>query len=369
MISRTHRLFVLGLTVALFAGASAGLVATVLLNSSLDDYAASLFQGRSPSGPTTPRVNLTSEDSARAAVRAVAADSVVLITKASLDTRQPSALINSSVALGYGVVVSTDGWVLLRGTTLADVKKTLPSVDLWIAGVRYTPTQIVADTLTDAVLLKVDASKLVPVAFAASESTVAGTAVWGATNANALLTTTVTNTRHSTGLVGKAEAFVYDWQLAATETMSLPVFDGHGSLLALTNGDTALPLFAVETFVRNTIRSGQPDHAGFGAYVLDLESALNLDPALRQGQTHGALIIAPTITTSAIAKSSPVSLAGLAVGDIVTEVDASQVDHTHTLAELLALYLPGETVSITYVHNGTTQTTTVTLVDAASLLY
>lgn len=369
MISRTHRLFILGLIVALLAGASAGLVATVILNSSLDDYAASLFHGRSPGGPVTPRVSSINDDSARVAVRSAATDSVVLITKASLDTRQPNTLINSSAALGYGVVVSADGWVLARSATINNNNKTLPNVDLWIGGVRYTPTQIVADTLTDAVLLKVDASKLAPVAFAVSESTVAGTAVWGATNANALLATTVRDTRHNLSLVGKAESFVYDWQLETAVTTSLPVFDGHGSLLALMSGDTALPLFTVETFVRNTIRSGKPDHAGFGAYVLDLESALNLDSALAQGQTHGALIIAPVNVTSAIVSSSPASLAGLVAGDIITEIDARQVDHLHTLAELLTLYLPGETINVTYIHNGTTQTTAVTLVDAASLLY
>ncbi len=369
MTSHTRRLFLLGLVMALFAGASAGIVATVILNTSLDNYAASLFSGRQPGGPVTPRVVTTSDDNARAAVKAVAASSLVVITKSSLDTHIPASLIGENAALGYGVVVSTDGWVLLRHVVIADQKAALPAVDLWIAGVRYTPKQIINDTLTDAVLLKVEATNLTPVAFATSSDMTAGNNVWGALNADALAAIPVTDVRRLAGLVVKAEAFASDWQLATQSVVSSPLFDSHGSLIALTNAATALPMDNVASFVKNVIRSGQPNHAGFGVYVLDLESALNLDTSFRQKQTHGALIIAPSSAVSAVAKSSPAALVGLVAGDVITQIDGSQVDHAHTLAELLQLYSPGETITLTYVHSGEVKTTTLTLVDASNLLY
>jgi len=361
--------FKLGLFLAVFAGASAGLVATVMLNTSLDNYAASLFSGRQPAGPAAARVAATSDDNARAAVKTVADNSLVIITKASLDTHTPASLIGENAALGYGVVVSTDGWVLLRHEVIADQKAALPAIDLWINGVRYTPKQIINDTLSDAVLLKVEATNLTPVAFANSSDVSVGSTVWAALNVDAVAAVSVTNIRHLTNLIVKAEAFANDWQLSTQSPVSIPLFDGHGSLVALTSTANALPMDNVVSFIKNVIRNGAPGHAGFGVYVLDLESALNLDPGFRQKQTHGALIMAPSSAVAAVAKSSPAALAGLAAGDIITQIDGSQVDHSHTLAELLQLYAPGETISLTYVHNGEVITTTLALVDASNLLY
>lgn len=356
---------------ALIAGASAGIVATVVLNSSLDNYAASLFHGQTPDEPTITHQLAVSDDAARQAVATVAGQSLVSATKPTLDTHLPGSLIGESASLGYGVVVSTDGWLLFRREAIGQQtssKPVLPNLEFWIAGTRYTPTQIITDNLTDAVLLKVDASNLSPVAFADDQNLNTGATVWG-TAGRSLWPAVITDLNHASGFVLPAEQFASNWQLAAAPSSSFPLFDSRGGLLALTGASSTLPLSEVSVFVKSSIRSGSPSHAGLGAYVLDLESALNLDPSLRQGQLHGALIMAPTTSSAAIVKSSPASTAGLVAGDIITQIDGSQVDHQHQLANLLALYAPGETVSVTYLHSGNSKTITVTLVDAATLLY
>jgi S1-C subfamily serine protease len=370
MISRQRQIFLLIIFLSLLAGATAGLVASTITNTSLDNYASALFQGQPIGLPAAQHSANSNYDDAVATVRAVAAKSIVTIMRTSLDSRFASSWQNSNTALGYGVVVSADGWVLLRGEVVASQKNVLRNVDLWIEGVRYTPTQLIADDLTDAMLIKIEANNLTPVAFAASEELSAGAAVIGAIGEHAILATTIDNTRLSNGLsVAEAEHFAYDWQIASTVLPSLPIFNYRGELVALGGEVTAIPLHYLASFVKNVMRSGTTNHAGLGAFVVDIEGVLNLDEQLRQGQSHGALLAVPPNGAAAVLASGPAGLAGLVTGDIITEIDGIQVDHEHTLAELLRLYAPGETAGFTVMHAGTSKTVMITFVDEQDLLY
>lgn len=367
-----RRTFVLALVLALAAGATSGIIATVMLDTTLDEYAARLFAGRAPGTPSDskPRAVSTSYDSALETVRTVSENSVATITSTTLNSRLPSSWIGAHQALGYGVVVSADGWVLLDAEVLAGVASPLRGAEVWIAGQRYVPTQVVSDSLTSATLLKISANGLTPVAFAASESVAPGTQVFGASTSGALLAMTVSDTRMTTELsVLPAEAFAYAWQVSEPSTLAEPIFAGDGSLLALQVGQSATPIHSISAFVKEVIRDGAPLHAGFGAHVVDLESVLNIDPTLRGDEAYGALVVSPSGGAAAVVRSSPASLAGVLAGDIITSVDGARVDHTATLAEHLRLYDPGETAVLTLVRDGVEQTITATFVDYADLLY
>lgn len=366
-----RRTLLLTFLLALVAGASAGIVATVMLDATLEEYAAALFAGRVPGTPgTKPRQTTTLYDESLETVRTIGESSVAVITTTTLDSRLSASWIDAHEALGYGVVVSADGWILLHTATVDGMANPLRSSEVWVSGERYVPTQFVRDTLTSTALMKIDASGLTPVAFAASEVVVPGEQVFAPSTPSAVRAMTVVDTRYVDELaVMPAETLVYDWQLSEASRRALPVFDGDGSLLALQANGVASPIHAVTAFVKEVIRDGAPTHAGLGAYVVDLESALNIDDALRGGETHGALVIAPPSGAAAVVRSSPAGVAGILAGDILTAVDGVRVDHRTTLAELLRLYDPGETAAFTVVRNGAEQAITVTFADYADLLY
>ena len=64
---------------------------------------------------------------------------------------------------------------------------------------------------------------------------------------------------------------------------------------------------------------------------------------------------------AAIIAGSPAAQAGLAEGDIITAVDGTQLDATHTLDLLLGQHTPGQQVTLTVLRNGQTSTVTVNL--------
>lgn len=355
----------LGMLLALVAGSAAGIVASVRVQRSLEEYAASLFTSRSPAVPDgrMTRATPTSYEGALERVRTTAAKSVAAILPLSLDARTASSWVTEDDATGYGVVVSTDGWVLVAKDTLASFANPLRQAEVWIDGVRYTPTKIVADTLSDAVLLHVDANGLSPAGFGASKDVVNGEVLYIASGTQSLMVTSLVNGRFVNGApVLPAEMYVTSWSVATNPEKSSPVFDAAGEVLAMSEKTAAFPMHTATAFVNDVLRTGGVQYAGLGAYVVDLSLPLNVDDALRQGKHEGALL-----TTAPLYKS-PASN-DLLAGDIIVSVGDVRIDATTSLSDILRSYEPGQSAIFSVLRSGEIRNTTVTLGDYESLLY
>jgi S1-C subfamily serine protease len=77
-----------------------------------------------------------------------------------------------------------------------------------------------------------------------------------------------------------------------------------------------------------------------------------------QGNGTGA---GSTGTTPSIVSGSPAQTAGLGEGDIITAIDGTNLDATHTLDLLLGQHTPGQQVTLSVLRNGQTSSVTVTL--------
>jgi S1-C subfamily serine protease len=62
-----------------------------------------------------------------------------------------------------------------------------------------------------------------------------------------------------------------------------------------------------------------------------------------------------------VVTGSPAEDAGLQIGDIITEVDATPIDANHRLADVVGQYQPGDRIKITVSRAGVTKSITVTL--------
>jgi membrane-associated protease RseP (regulator of RpoE activity) len=69
---------------------------------------------------------------------------------------------------------------------------------------------------------------------------------------------------------------------------------------------------------------------------------------------------------TSVQSGSPAADAGLKSGDVITKVDSTDVTGAAALAQAIRAHSAGDTVTVTYVRDGTTATAKVTLGDAAS---
>lgn len=370
MTNRPSYFFAIMLVLALAAGGTAGLLGSLFMHDTLEEYAAALFEGNRPATtPQTPRGGSDSNAESLARVNEVAEASLAIIASRTLDSRLAGSWITTDDALGVGAVVSTDGWVLVH-TDVLSKRNPLRDIDVWIRGVRYEPTRYVSDTLTPFTLLKLEAANLAPVAFGASESVTSGTSVFALSGITQVETLTVENTRaFAADAVVPAEQYPYVWGLSSEIAVTSPVFTGEGDLLAIGEGTQAIPLHQGSAFVREVMRDGAPQHAGLGVYVVDVARTLNIDPTLTQGEADGFLITSPKNGEAPVLRGSPAEIAGLVAGDVILSIDDVPVDGSRSLAELLRLYDPGETAALRIVHQGVEKTVSVTFVDAVNLLY
>ena len=75
-----------------------------------------------------------------------------------------------------------------------------------------------------------------------------------------------------------------------------------------------------------------------------------------QGQAGSGAASQPTVVSG-----SPADKAGLQPGDIITSIEGTTLDATHTLDQVVAGYGPGQTIKLTVLRNGQTQDVSVTL--------
>ena len=105
----------------------------------------------------------------------------------------------------------------------------------------------------------------------------------------------------------------------------------------------AIPIDQAKPIAEELIDTGQATHARIG---------IGVGPA--DGETRGALI-------ASVESGSGADEAGLAEGDVITKIDDRQVTDGESLVAAARSLRPGDTVTITFVRDGETQTAEITL--------
>jgi putative serine protease PepD len=105
----------------------------------------------------------------------------------------------------------------------------------------------------------------------------------------------------------------------------------------------AIPIDQAKPIAEELLDSGQATHARIGISVGDSNS-----------ESRGALI-------ASVEAGSGADEAGLAQGDIITKLDNRLITSGESLIAAVRSHRPGDTVTLTYIRNGETQTAQVTL--------
>jgi putative serine protease PepD len=110
----------------------------------------------------------------------------------------------------------------------------------------------------------------------------------------------------------------------------------------------AIPIDEVLPIVQQMIKGETPTHARLG---IGVENASTGDGAQ---VTDGAKI-------SQVNSGSAAANAGLRAGDVITKIDDHLITSSDSLVAIIRSYRPGDRVTVTYQHGGSTSTVRVTL--------
>jgi len=135
------------------------------------------------------------------------------------------------------------------------------------------------------------------------------------------------------------------------------VFNLAGDLVALVGADQSIiPAFSYNPYWQSFLKKENNVQPYLGVNYLDLSStksfSLNLEKGawLHQGEDAPAVI-----------KNSPAQLVGLKEGDVITWVNNQEINSNNDLADLIATYSPGDTLTLAFIRDGLEKTITVKL--------
>jgi S1-C subfamily serine protease len=287
---------------------------------------------------------------------------------------------------GTGMIITSDGEVLTNNHVIelyseGDDKGTITVTEY--GQTKALPTTLVGyDQTKDVALLKINgATNLPTVTFGNSGKAVVGDAVVAIGNALGLAAGTPTVTQGIVSALGRS--VTAGGEGTQTETLQNmiqtdaainpgnsggPLIDTSGQVIGMntavagTSSDGtssqnigfAIPAASVEALIAELEKGGQSGNGG-GYLGVDITT---LTPALRQQYgftpTSGAVILS-------VVSGSPADKAGLVQGDVIVNINGTDITSSDDLQKVVQNAKAGQSVSITYYVGDSKRTTTATL--------
>jgi S1-C subfamily serine protease len=287
---------------------------------------------------------------------------------------------------GTGMIITSTGEVLTNNHVIELFSQGGNTGTITVTEYGQTkalPTTLVGfDQSKDVALLKINnASNLPTVTFGNSGKAVVGDAVVAIGNALGLAAGTPTVTQGIISALGRS--VIAGGVGTQTETLQNmiqtdaainpgnsggPLIDTSGQVIGMntavagTSSDGtssqnigfAIPAASVESLISQLAKGGQSGNAG-GYLGVDITT---LTPALRQQYgftpTTGAVILS-------VVSGSPAGKAGLVQGDVIVNIDGTNITSSDDLQKVVQNAKAGQSVSITYYVGNSKRTTTATL--------
>ncbi len=356
------------LILVIATGALAGVIASVYTNQSLERYVASLAESDNllSISQVKPQPLPGTYEEALERVRENSWPAFASILPASSDSLDLTDWIGQEDAIGSGIVVTNDGWILSHQSSLPNNPA---AQEVWIAGKRYSIDRVVEDDLTDYVLLKVEADGLTSIAFGGSQEMKGGEIIFNLPANGQLISANLESARyHDSSFVLPAEEFAYHWQ-TSSGLREGQLLNSNGELIGFMTGEEeASPIHYAVSFIQSVLRSGETEHAALGVYTVDLSSVLNFDQQAVGNLKVGAMV-QRNVRGVSVLRNSPAAAAGLKEGDVILSIDGAQISSSQTLAEILAGYTVGDSVMIKFWQDGEEKSQEVELVNFDDLAY
>ncbi len=283
----------------------------------------------------------------------------------------------SQTAAGTGFILSSDGYIATNKHVVSGASKIGVILD---DGTAYEDVELVGtDPLNDFAIIKINnVNDLSPVKLGDSKTTSAGQQVVAIGNALGAYQNSVTS-----GIIsGKGRSLTAtDSGRTQYETLSDmiqtdaainggnsggPLVNAAGEVIGINtayasqgnNVGFAIPISSVKGIIKNVLSGKGFERAVIGVRYINLTPTIAKEKNL--SVTRGALI-ASSKNNKAIISGSAGDKAGLKENDIITAVNGTEIGNSGSLSSLIGEYSVGDTVKITVVRGGKTETLELTL--------
>ncbi|MCB1343458.1 MAG: Do family serine endopeptidase [Pseudooceanicola sp.] len=265
--------------------------------------------------------------------------------------------------VGTGFIIDADGNIV----TNAHVVDGADEVSVTLSDGRKVDAKVIgADPATDIALIRIDEKNLPHVDFGKSESLRVGEAVIAIGSPFGLGNTVTSGIVSALGRdinAGPFDNYIQTDAAINRGNSGGPLFNANGEVVGIntaifspTGGSVgigfAVPADTAQRVVADLQGDGKVERGWLGVHIQpvseDIAAALGLDKA------EGVLI-------TEVTKDTPAAKAGLARGDIVTEVNGKAVADPRELTRAIATATPGEEVSLNLLRGGNPTEMKVTL--------
>lgn len=353
------------LLLILFVGAGAGVISAIMTNASIDRYIQSLQNDVNliNLSETRPQPLPGTYEEAVSQVYDKAWPAIATVYPLQDESDNPLVWGHVSDHLGAGAVVTSDGWLLFHEDAFAVYG--ISQTEIRINGDVYIPEQVVRDSITHAVLVKVDAHNLPVLAFGASQEMDGGDILFRSTGPYTVFATSLIDAYTGTSTMSAAEQVRSSWLIQDPQSEAAPLFNAASELVAVGAGEEYIPVHHLLSFIDSVLAGGEAQHAGFGAYTVHLPSMIGVSSTFPEGE----LISVGSNERYAVLPDGPAEQAGLRAGDIILQCANQRIDGQHTLADILMTQKPDKDMICEYWRDGEVQEITVHTGVFESLLY
>ncbi|MEI6627255.1 MAG: S1C family serine protease [bacterium] len=246
-----------------------------------------------------------------------------------------------SEALGQGIVLTADGWLVTSDQVLTNL-----SGDYVVVGYQnkqYTIEQMIHDSLTGVVFAKISANNLTVVQWGDSDKLIPGQLLVGITERKKVVFTNVGKIDYEfitrQDLWQSSENLGKKISLALASDMvseGMAMADFKGQVLGLMRRGQMLPANYLMVAIKMVLEKQAIKYPTLGIKYLDLS---HVDGVLNIAD-NGALVAGPITKTSG-------AYGKLLENDVIKKVDGVELNAFKSLSEILRGYRPGDKIDLT----------------------
>jgi serine protease Do len=272
----------------------------------------------------------------------------------------------SEKALGSGVIISSDGYVLTNNHVVQNAR----TIQVKLTDNRTFSGKVIGtDPATDVALVKIQADNLQPITFADSDQAEVGDVVLAVGDPFGIgqtVTEGIISAKNRQGLSDDGnsdEAFIQTDAAINPGNSGGPLVDTNGRLVGMNTAilsrsggnqgiGFAVPSNLARWVADSLIKNGKVERGMLGVTIQQLSP--ELAKAMNIQRTSGAVV-------ADVTPNSPADKAGIKSGDVVVEFDNKPIEDYNTLKLMVAESAPGKSVPIQVDRNGQTLNLNVTL--------